>query len=57
MNKLLSSWEEDLAELVATLCSIGEKGDSFQYNILSAQALRLSMCISDLKGTMLDERL
>ena len=45
---LLDEWKHELNALKVELYELGDKPDSFKYNVLSAEALRLSQCIIDL---------
>jgi len=54
ITRLLLDWNNEMNHLKETLWDIGDKGDSFQYNILSAEALRLSMCINELQTVLID---
>lgn len=53
MDEVLNDWYYEMEELKAKLYELGDKGDSFQYNILAAEALRLTICICDLQRKML----
>ena len=55
MNDVLNEWTDELTSLKIDLYNLGEKGDSFQYNILAAEGLRLSMCICDLQRKLLTQ--
>lgn len=52
MNELLRQWRSELHELKGVLYQIGDKADSNQYNLYAAEALRLSMCISELQEAL-----
>ena len=49
MKELLEQWQNELHELKGVLYQIGDKADTNQYNLYAAEALRLSMCISELQ--------
>ena len=51
--KLLSDWNEELHNLHCDLYAKGEEGHSLHYNVLSAEALRLSMCINELQAALI----
>lgn len=53
MKQLIKKWTDDLDDLKATLYSIGEKGDSLHYNLLSTEAMVLSACIIDLQSMII----
>ena len=53
---LLAYWKEELHNLHCDLYAKGEEGHSLHYNVLSAEALRLSMCINDLQDTLLQQK-
>lgn len=55
MNDVLNEWTHELNSIKVDLYNLGEKGDSFQYNILATEALRLSMCICDLQRKLLTQ--
>ena len=52
---VIKKWQDDIDDIKTTLYNLGEKADSLQYNLLSAEALRLSMCINDLREWQLEE--
>ena len=53
MIKLLADWKEELHNLHCGLYAKGEEGHSLHYNVLSAEALRLSMCINELQAALI----
>ena len=52
--KLLSDWNEELHNLHCDLYAKGEEGHSLHYNVLSAETLRLSMCINELQAALIE---
>ena len=55
-GKLLLDRTTRLHELPCDLYNKGEEGHSIPYNVLSAEALRLSMCINELQAVLLKEK-
>jgi hypothetical protein len=55
MNFLLNEWTDELTSLKLDLYDLGNEPDSFKYNILATEALRLSMCICDLQRKLLTQ--
>jgi len=54
MNELLKTWRAELLELKGVLYQIGDSEPN-QYNLYANEALRLSMCISELQQVIIDE--
>jgi len=50
---ILDQWETELKLLKQQLFDLGSEAHTHQYSILSMEALRLSMCISDLQRVLL----
>jgi hypothetical protein len=50
---ILDHWEADLKILKQQLFDLGSEAHTHRYSILSMEALRLSMCISDLQRVLL----
>ena len=55
LNTLISVWQNELLSLRESLYDLGNKPDSLAYNLLSTEALRLSMCINDVREVQLKE--
>ena len=47
MQEMIEAWQEELADLKSSMIIRGGESGSLEYKIWSAEALRLSMCISD----------
>lgn len=56
IRNLITQWEFELTELKTALAEIGGKPESFEYNLLATEALRLSMCINQAWASMEVER-
>ena len=54
MNRLLDAWQIELGDVTGNLEAIGSRADSFEYNMLATQALRLSQCIIELQQCMME---
>ena len=50
---ILDHWEADLKLLKQQLFDLGHEAHTHRYSILAMEALRLSMCISDLQKVLL----
>ena len=46
--KTYNCWKCELRDLKKELCELGDKPDSFKYNLLATEALILSSCMLDL---------
>lgn len=48
IEEVLVSWEKELDNIKSRLLEIGERGDSFEYNILSSRALAVAEVLKDI---------
>ena len=55
LDILISVWQKELLSLRESLYDLGNKPDSLAYILLSTEALRLSMCINDVRKVKLEE--
>lgn len=55
-SKVLDEWIHELNSLKVDLYELGDKADSFKYNMLATEALRLSQCIIDLQQLLVTEK-
>lgn len=54
INLLLKQWDENFADMRQDLYQIGDRPESFHYNLLATQALQLSECINDLTRLLVE---
>lgn len=54
IKSLLKEWDENLANMKGHLYEIGDKPESFGYNLLATQALQLSECINDVTRLLIE---
>lgn len=54
LKQQIDEWKEELMQIKCALIESGVKPGSFAHNIASAEALRLSMCITDATELLVD---
>lgn len=47
VREMINQWKSDLLSIQEVLVLKGGESSSLEYNLLSAEALRLSLCIND----------
>jgi len=53
--EMIQGWKNELAEIKEDLLAKGGDAGSLEYNVLSSEALRLSMCITDATELLINE--
>jgi hypothetical protein len=52
---LIDEWSIEYNERKAMLWTLGDKGDSMQYNLYATEALRLQQCIVDAQRMIIEQ--
>ena len=47
LREMINKWKDELLSIQEVLVLKGGEASSLEYNLLSAEALRLSLCIND----------
>ena len=55
MLDLIKDWETELSECRAALVALGAKPNTIEYALNATDALRLSICISQLRGVISEQ--
>ena len=54
IKRMIGEWKKEFESIRDYLIEMGDKANTLEYNLLSAEALRLSMCINDATSLVLE---
>jgi hypothetical protein len=54
IKKMMEKWKEEFASIREQLILKGAESNTLEYNLLAAEAMRLSMCINDAAELLLN---
>ena len=54
IKRMIKAWRAEFYSIRDQLVTMGERANTLEYNLLSAEAMRLSMCINDATSLVLE---